>query len=80
MSDTSITPLVESEWTNIGTAPATIGAFDGDMIVVLAAAQPAAAASAGFTIRCTAAPVAITQTGAMWAKGLTPASTACVQV
>jgi hypothetical protein len=80
MTDTAITPLVEGEWTSIGEAPATIAAYAGDMIVVLAAAQPAAAASAGFTIRCTAAPVAITQTGAMWAKGLTPASTACVQV
>ena len=79
MSDTAITPLVESEWTSIGEAPALIAAYAGDMIVVLGA-QPAAAASAGFTIRCTAAPVAITQTGAMWAKGLTAASTACVQV
>jgi hypothetical protein len=80
LTDTAITPLVESEWTAIGTAPAMIAAYAGDMVVVLAAAQPAAGASSGFTIRCTASPLAITQTGAMWPMGLTAASTACVQV
>jgi hypothetical protein len=80
MSDTTITPLSQSTWTAIGTAPALLAAYAGDMVVVLAAEQPAAASVAGFVIRCTAGPVAITQTGAMWALGLAPLAQAVVQV
>ena len=79
MTDTAITQLSQSTWTAIGSAPALLAAYAGDMVVVLAAAQPAAASSVGFVIRCTAAPVAITQTGQLWAKALMPLAQAVVQ-
>jgi hypothetical protein len=77
-SDTAITALSENEWTSLGAGPALVGAIDGDLLLVSAAAQPAPA-SVGFTIHCAGAPVQIQATGTLWARALMPNAQAVVQ-
>jgi hypothetical protein len=78
MSDTVVTPLSETAWISIGIGPALIGAYGGDLLLVSAAEQPAAA-SVGFTVHCVGAPVQIQATGTLWARALMPSAQAVVQ-
>jgi hypothetical protein len=78
MIDTAITPLVEGEWLSIGTAPATIGAYDGMLLVVCAAEQPSPA-TVGFTVSSAGAALPISVSGPLWAGALTPGAQAVVQ-
>jgi hypothetical protein len=78
VTDTVTVALSEGEWTSLGAGPALVGAYGGDLLLVSAVAQPAAA-SVGFEVHCAGAPVQIQATGTLWARALMPGSTAVVQ-